>query len=122
MTHVSEGRQASLLFWSTRAAIAVVGIVLSVVLHELYHIALHWGDIVAIRVFPAPFVVAEVEFIARAGHSMLVEEVIAYVMSTLVIIATIFTLLALPHKKGTAPTVASLLLTTFRNAAERVGA
>ena len=122
MTHVSEGRRASLLFWSTRIAIALTGVFLSVVLHELYHVAMHWGDVVAFRILPAPFVLAEVEFIFRPGHSLFAEELVAYTISSLVIITTVFILLALPHKKGAARSTASLILTAFRTASERVGA
>lgn len=99
MTHVSEGRRASLLFWSTRIAIALTGVFLSVILHELYHVVIHWGDVVAFRILPAPFVLAEVEFISRPGHSLFAEELVAYTISSLVIITTVFVLLALPYKK-----------------------
>jgi hypothetical protein len=68
--------------------IGAIGLIMSIVLHEAFHIWMHWGEIVSIRLFTG-FSIAEVVVIEREGHDVLGEEMAAYLITILVIMATI---------------------------------
>lgn len=68
--------------------IGVIGLIMSVVLHEAFHIWMHWGEIVNIRLFTG-FSIAEIIVIEREGYDVLGEEIAAYLITILVIMSTV---------------------------------
>ena len=68
--------------------VAVIGSLLSITLHELLHIILHWGQITGISVFPNFYTVAEVVIDVPDGYDLAAEEFLAYMISALVLLFT----------------------------------
>lgn len=71
-----------------KVVIGLIGLVLSVVLHELFHIGLHWGEIESIRFFQGSSI-AEVIVLEHRDSDLLGEEVAAYLITVLVILLTV---------------------------------
>lgn len=118
MKLISEGRKPLFLLFDMRMLIAISGLFLSVILHELLHIVLHWNYITHIYIFPHPYVIAEVEFLVAPGYNMLLEEVFAYAISTVVLIGTL-TIILDTKSKRTHRTLATSLLMYARTAIDR---
>ncbi len=68
--------------------VALIGGLLSVALHELTHIALHWGQITGLAVFPNFYTVAQVIIEIPDGYDLAGEEFLAYMVSAVVLLAT----------------------------------
>jgi len=68
-----------------------VGLILSVVLHESFHIVMHWGNIEAIQLFPPSGNVAQVVTGPLPnGYNVMNEELIAYSITTVVLVITLW--------------------------------
>lgn len=63
------------------------GLILSVVLHELFHLGMH-PDASQLVWFPSPGVIAEVEVTLPAGYDLASEEAGAYMITALVLLIT----------------------------------
>lgn len=74
-----------------KIAIAVIGILLSVVLHELFHVWMHWGDITSIGFFQGGSI-AEIIVIKHTGDDIEGEELAAYLITLLTMLVTLITL------------------------------
>lgn len=121
MTKVSEGLSGLFLFGDIRLVLLLAGLLMSVVLHELLHVLLHWGYVTSISVFPAPFVIAEVRFLVAPGYDIIPEEIAAYALSIAVLVLTLMKVLSIPSRK-TGKTTVQQLVGVVRLAAERASA
>lgn len=74
-----------------KIVIAMIGVVLSVVLHELFHILIHWGQIESIRFFQGASI-AEIIVTKHSDSNLVGEEFIAYAITLLVIFVTVMTI------------------------------
>lgn len=71
--------------------ILIVGLILSVVLHESFHVLMHWGNIRAIEIFPPSGNVAQVVTgPLPIGYSIINEELVAYSITIVMVAITIF--------------------------------
>ena len=77
--------------FDVRVIIAIIGVIMSIVMHELFHIILHWNEIIEVGLFPDRHAIFEVLFVPTADDDIVVEEIVAYAitMATLVITAMI---------------------------------
>ena len=87
----SQGFQSSL--WAEITVVAVIGLVLSVVLHELFHVLMHIDQVPHIGLFP-PHQGAIVEILVwlPQGYDLEGEEIGAYTITLLVLMATVMTI------------------------------
>lgn len=72
----------------TRLLVGVIGLILSIALHELFHIAMHWGRIKHIDFFPNLWTVVRIDATIPPGYDLNGEEIAAYGITLLVIIIT----------------------------------
>ena len=71
-----------------RILIAVMGVALSIFLHEAFHVALHWGSIVSIHIFPSPMAIMAVDSYRGLTTDIHAEEAIAYGITLSVMVIT----------------------------------
>ena len=71
-----------------RLGVWMLGLSMSVILHEAFHIVMHWGDIAGIGVFPNGEAIVEIILASSHTYDLQLEETIAYVITLLVILAT----------------------------------
>lgn len=83
---VRRNRRALFL---SQAIVACIGVGLSVVLHELFHVAMHWGSIESVHLFTSSGALVQIISHTQPGYNVNGEEAIAYTISfaTLVITA-----------------------------------
>jgi hypothetical protein len=70
--------------------IAVVGGFLSIALHETFHVLMHLGHIQRLQLFPGNGNVFQVVATTPAGYNVMHEELIAYSITAIVLIATMY--------------------------------
>lgn len=75
-------------YLAVRVLIGLVGITLSVVLHELFHILMHWGRISHISLFPKWGTIVEIDAHLSPGYDLAGEEMAAYGITLVVIFIT----------------------------------
>ena len=81
-------------------AILIIGLVLSVVLHELFHVLLHIGHIQHIDVFPNNGNIAQVVVDYQAGYNLALEEAFAYgITITLMLVTLVIFFLKMTERK-----------------------
>lgn len=88
-------------FFDSRGIAALIGIILSIVLHELFHVAVHWGRIIHIQLFPNTHAIMEVVAETPHGYNVQFEEAIAYTITILTLIATAVVIAKIHDKKDT---------------------
>lgn len=76
------------ILFDLRIAVALLGAVLSVVLHEAVHLLVHAGNITNIAVLPNNAALVEIAAHVPEGYSTAFEEAIAYLVTFLVLLAT----------------------------------
>lgn len=69
--------------------IGLIGFMLSLILHELFHILVHWNRIQNISFFPDLLTVVQVDVILPVGYDIEGEEIAAYGITLLVMILTV---------------------------------
>lgn len=75
-------------YLATRVMVGVLGLILSVILHELFHILVHWGDIQHVHFLSSGGAIVEVNVWAPPGYDLEGEEIAAYGITLLVILIT----------------------------------
>ncbi len=71
-----------------KLAILIVGLILSVVLHELFHLVIHWGEITSVSFFRNG-AITEMVVLEHKGDDLEGEELAAYFITLLVMMATV---------------------------------
>jgi len=84
-----------------RILVSLIGLILSVVLHELFHIVMHWGHISSVVLLPGNGSLVEITSVAQLGYDLQLEEFIAYTITVFVMLATIITVWKIHDKKDT---------------------
>ena len=69
--------------------IGLLGFMLSLILHELFHILVHWNHIQKLDFFPNMMTVVQVDVMLPAGYDIEGEEIAAYGITLLVMILTV---------------------------------
>jgi hypothetical protein len=94
-------RQVRRAFFDIRTLVAIAGLLLSVVLHELFHGILHWGSISSIRLFPNSSAIVEITSTTKIGYSTQFEEAIAYTITFITLLVTAVIIAKMSDKKDT---------------------
>lgn len=74
--------------------IGIIGFILSISLHEGFHLLIHWDQIAGVRFFPNFYTVAELVVNIPASYDLASEEFIAYAISATVLLLTAATIAA----------------------------
>lgn len=69
--------------------IGLLGLTLSLVLHELFHVFMHWGSVSHINFFPHMGALVQVDVMLPPGYDLEGEEIAAYCITLLVILITV---------------------------------
>lgn len=75
-------------FFDLRVIVGIIGIVLSIATHELFHILIHLGEIDTITIFPDSHAIVEIIFTPNRQYNLAVEEGIAYAITMITLILT----------------------------------
>ena len=75
-------------YLAVRVLIGTLGLVLSLVLHELFHVLVHWGNVTHVNFFPKFGTVVEINVSIPPGYDLEGEEIAAYGITLLVILIT----------------------------------
>jgi|SRR5690606_14031804 len=81
-------RKTLRLLIDPRVVVAVFGIILSIVTHELLHVVMHWSEISQVGLFPDRHAIVEIIFEPSAVYDLAVEEGIAYTVTMITLILT----------------------------------
>lgn len=73
---------------AVRVLVGVMGVILSLVLHELFHIVMHWGYITHVNFFPTPWTAVQIDASIPPGYDLNGEEIVAYGITLLVLLIT----------------------------------
>ena len=87
--------------------VGAIGVTLSIVLHEAFHVWMHWGEIVSVRFFQG-LSIAEVIVMEHKDYDVDGEEVAAYLITILVIMLTVIAIYRI-HDSTDARSVRQLL-------------
>lgn len=71
-----------------RILVGAIGLFLSVALHELFHIVMHWQDIRHIDFFPTPWSMVQIDAVIPEGYDLAGEEMAAYGITLFVVFIT----------------------------------
>lgn len=69
--------------------IGVLGLILSFMLHELFHLLMHWGEVSHVTFFPKPDILAELSVSLPTEYDLAGEEIVAYIITFAVVLVTI---------------------------------
>ena len=72
-----------------RVVVGSIGLFLSIALHELLHIILHWGNITMIGLFPSSGTIMQEIVVVPQGYNVGLEEAAAYTITMVTMITTI---------------------------------
>ena len=86
---MSKPANTSRGYLAVRVLIGLLGLTLSVVLHELFHILMHWGEIRHISLFPRWGTIVEIDAKIPLGYDLVGEEMMAYAITLVVIFITL---------------------------------
>lgn len=86
-------------FFYSEIFVAFTGSVLSIALHELFHIIVHWGHITKIELFPDHSAIVAVTSVTAANYNVAAEEAIAYGITLLTMVTTVAILYRMHDKK-----------------------
>ncbi len=82
-----------------RTLIGILGAILSIVLHELFHIIVHWGDIVSIILFPNARTIVEINSLSTHQYNTDLEELLAYSITIATLLVTTIIICRIHDKK-----------------------
>ena len=83
-----------------RVLYACVGIILSVVAHELFHIMMHFGNITKIEFFPDFFSIVTITSNVPAGYDFVAEEFVAYTITLIILLITCVDVVAIHDSRS----------------------
>lgn len=75
-----------------KIAVGVMGLISSVMLHELFHIFMHWGEVRHVSIFPSDSALVGIGVWVPPGYDMEGEEIAAYGITLIVILITSMTI------------------------------
>lgn len=82
------GKAITVLF-DSRVIVALIGATLSIVMHELFHVITHWGEIENISIFPDHNAIVTIFFAPKSDFDLLIEELVAYMITMVTLMLTI---------------------------------
>lgn len=72
-----------------KICVGVIGVIASIVLHELFHVFVHWGDISGYSLFSRHGAVVELFVWAPQGYDLEGEEMFAYAITLATLLITV---------------------------------
>lgn len=84
-----------------RFVIAFVGLILSIALHELFHIIVHWGHVTSVSFFSNHYAIVQLTVDASSPFNAVEEEAIAYIITSIVALFTMIAIWRVSDKKDT---------------------
>jgi hypothetical protein len=85
---MAEAKQRGNYLWA-KICIGIIGLILSIVLHELFHVLVHWGDVSGYTLFSRHGAVVELLVWAPEGYDLHGEEMFAYAITLATILLTV---------------------------------
>jgi hypothetical protein len=85
----------------SRVWIGCIGVALSLVLHEFFHILLHWGNIQSFVLFPDGKAIVEMVAYVPVGYNVQLEEFIAYGITVATLLITLGLIWKVSDKRTT---------------------
>lgn len=79
-----QGRSTGL-----KIVVGLYGMVFSVLLHELLHVLMHWGQVTHVSILPGNGAIAEIAATMPAGYDVAGEEMAAYMITLVTILITV---------------------------------
>lgn len=89
---------------AVRVLVGIIGLVLSVVLHELFHILMHWDRIRHIEFFPNPWTVIRLDAWIPPAYDLEGEEMAAYAITLFVLFITALIIFKIKDSEDTRST------------------
>lgn len=86
-------------FINIKTLVALCGIILSIVLHELFHIVMHWGAIQKVEVFTGHGAIVSITSSVPHGYNIQHEELVAYGITLVTLLITAAIIGAMHDKK-----------------------
>lgn len=96
---VFAARKASRILFNIRLVYLALGILASIIAHELFHILIHLGDIKSIQLFPNLHTVVEITT-AKSAPSSLTEELFAYSITAAILFITVIDIFAIHDSRN----------------------
>lgn len=87
-SHVKPAKKPRYAIWTTKIVVAIIGIIMSIALHEAFHIIVHWNDGPHVRLLSSQETLAEIIVWIPSGYDLEGEEIAAYTITLLTLIAT----------------------------------
>jgi len=84
-----------------RFVIGFLGLILSIVLHELFHIIMHWGHVTSISFFSNHYAIVQLTVDKSSPFNAVEEEAIAYIITSVVALFTMIAIWRVSDKKDT---------------------
>lgn len=72
-----------------KIVVGLIGLVLSILAHELYHILMHWPYVTHIGLFPNHSAIVEILVWMPYGYDLEGEEIVAYLITLLIMLITV---------------------------------
>lgn len=88
-------------FFNSQTLVAAIGLILSVALHELFHVAMHWNTIINIELFPDHAAIMAITSNTPSGYDVHYEELVAYGITLVTMLVTIAVICAIRDRKDT---------------------
>lgn len=76
------------LLLDSRVIVGLVGALLSVVMHELFHVIVHLGEVTGVSILPGTGAIVAVTLAYTAEYHQGLEEALAYVVTLVVLLLT----------------------------------
>ena len=75
-------------FFNLKTLVIVTGLLFSVVLHELFHVVMHWNHVLEVQLLPNHAAIVAITSQTAVGYNPQMEEFIAYGITMLTMLAT----------------------------------
>lgn len=72
-----------------KICVGAIGIIMSIILHELFHVLVHWGDVQGYNLFSRHGAVVELFVWAPQGYDLQGEEMFAYAITLATLLVTV---------------------------------
>lgn len=102
------------VIFDVRVVVGMFGVLLSVIAHEFFHVAMHWYDIERIGVFPDRNTVMQVVFTPSHSYDLVAEEAVAYAITMVVLLLTAKLIAEIHDTRDTQSAGGYVLTTKFR--------
>lgn len=86
---MGKSTKESRRYLNIEIVVGLIGFLMSIILHEAYHLYMHWDHIQHISLFPNPTTIVQVDVLVPPEYDLKSEEAVAYGITLLVAIITV---------------------------------